>query len=80
MYTGVTNNLEKRMFEHREKLISGFTAKYNVEKLVYYETFPKPEEAIAAEKRIKGWVRRKKIDLIRSINPKFKDLLMNRSS
>ncbi|MEK9147913.1 MAG: GIY-YIG nuclease family protein [Patescibacteria group bacterium] len=75
LYTGVTNNLEKRMLEHRDKLIPGFTAKYNVNKLVYYEVFPRPEEAIAAEKKIKGWVRRKKVVLIKSMNPEFRDLI-----
>lgn len=79
LYTGVTNNLERRMFEHREKLIPGFTAKYNMSKLVYYEIFPRAEEAIAAEKKIKGWVRRKKIALIEGVNPKWDDLLPSSS-
>ena len=54
MYTGVTNNLERRMYEHKNKLVKGFTEKYNVTKLVYFEEFNEPEEAICAEKRIKG--------------------------
>lgn len=75
LYTGVTNNLERRMFEHREKLILGFTSKYNVQKLIYFESFPTAGEAIAAEKKIKGWTRQKKIDLTKSMNPEFEDLL-----
>lgn len=74
LYTGVTNDLTRRISEHKQKLIPGFTTKYNVIKLVYYEVFSSPEEAIAAEKKIKGWTRNKKIDLIRSTNPEFKDL------
>ncbi len=75
LYTGVTNNLERRIYEHKNKLVSSFTSKYNVNKLVYYEEFYFPAEAIAAEKRIKGWVRKKKIELIISLNPNFNDLL-----
>ena len=75
LYTGVTDNLERRIYQHRNKLIPGFSSKYNVNKLVYYEAFSSPEEAIAAEKRIKGWTRAKKMELIKSINPNFEDLL-----
>jgi len=75
LYTGVTSDLYKRMYEHKEKLVKGFTQKYNINKLVYYEVFSHPEEAIGAEKKIKGWTRNKKIDLIKSINPEFRDLL-----
>jgi len=75
LYTGITNSLERRMFEHKNKLIPGFTSKYNVNKLIWYENFNSPEEAIAAEKKIKGWTRAKKLNLIRSINPNFNDLL-----
>ena len=75
LYTGVTNNLERRMYEHKNKLIAGFSSKYNVNKLIYYEVFNNPKEAIIAEKKIKGWIRRKKIDLIKENNPQFKDLL-----
>ncbi len=64
------------MFEHKNKLVKGFTVKYNINKLVYCETFNLPDEAIMAEKKIKGWIRRKKIELIKSINPEFKDLLL----
>jgi putative endonuclease len=73
-YTGITNNLQRRIQEHREKKIVGFTSKYNVSKLVWYETFPTPCEAITAEKRIKGWGRGKKSAMIIKINPLFKDL------
>ncbi len=75
LYTGVTNNLARRIYEHKNKLIPGFTYRYNINKLVFYEIFPTAVEAIAAEKKIKGWVRRKKIDLIKTSNPEFKDLL-----
>ncbi|MEK6646240.1 MAG: GIY-YIG nuclease family protein [Candidatus Firestonebacteria bacterium] len=74
LYTGVTNNLERRMYEHKNKLVKGFTEKYNVTKLVYFEEFNEPEEAICAEKRIKGWIRKKKIELIMNKNSEFKDL------
>ena len=76
LYTGITNDLEKRMFEHKNKLISGFTSRYNVNKLVWYENFSSPEEAITAEKKIKGWTRAKKLNLIKSINQNFNDLLV----
>ena len=71
----MTNNLERRLQEHADKLIPGFTAKYNLDKLIYFSEFNHVEEAIAAEKRIKGWTRKKKMELIKSINPEFKDLL-----
>lgn len=74
LYTGVTNNLERRLFEHKNKLIKGFTSKYNVCKIIWYNVFDSAYEAISAEKRIKGWTRAKKIDLIISINPIFQDL------
>ena len=74
LYTGVTNNLQRRVYEHKEKLIPGFTTKYNINKLIYYEIFNDVNLAIAREKQIKGWLRKKKIDLIESINPEWKDL------
>ncbi|MBI2338724.1 GIY-YIG nuclease family protein [Candidatus Daviesbacteria bacterium] len=74
LYTGVTNNLERRMWEHKNKLIPGFTSLYNLNKLIYFEEFGRIEDAISAEKKIKGWTRKKKIALIKTINPKFKDL------
>jgi len=74
IYAGVTSNLQKRIYEHKEKMVDGFTKKYNVDKLVYYETFDNIEDAISREKQIKAGSRKKKIDLINSINPDYKDL------
>lgn len=74
IYAGVTSNLQKRVYEHREGLVDGFTKKYNVKKLVYYEVTDDIESAIAREKQIKAGSRNKKIVLIKSINPAFKDL------
>ena len=75
LYTGVTNNLARRAFEHKNKLAQGFTSRYNIHKIVYYEVFATPGEAIAAEKRIKGWTRRKKLNLIQGVNPHFRNLI-----
>ncbi len=74
IYTGVTNNLHRRVYEHKEKLVDGFTKKYNTIKLVYYEVFTDIEEAIKREKQIKGGSRHKKIDLICKENKNWKDL------
>ena len=74
LYTGVTNDLMRRVYEHKNKLIKGFTSKYNIQCLVYYETTSSIDSAIAREKQIKGWLRAKKIALIESINPEWKDL------
>jgi putative endonuclease len=74
LYTGVTSNLFKRVAEHRDKIIPGFTNRYNITKLVYYEEYNTMEQAIAREKQIKGDSRQKKIDLIKSKNPEWKDL------
>ena len=74
MYVGVTNNLERRLYEHKNGLFDGFTKKYNVHKLVYYEYTTDVRSAIAREKQIKGWRRSKKNDLINSKNPEWKDL------
>lgn len=74
LYIGVTNNLQRRIFEHKNKLISGFTKRYNVDLLVYYEEYSNPQEAIAREKSIKNLVRRKKEILVSSINPDWLDL------
>jgi len=74
LYTGVTNNLERRVYEHRNKLIKGFTYKYNVNKLVYYDCTDDVNSAIAREKQIKGWTRQKKNALVESMNPEWKDL------
>lgn len=73
-YTGVTNNINRRMYEHKNKIITGFTSKYNINKLVYIENFNSIKDAIAAEKKIKGWIRQKKIKLTESANPGWKDL------
>jgi putative endonuclease len=74
LYTGVTNDLERRVAEHKEGRGCAFTRKYRINRLAYYEAFPTALEAIAAEKTIKGWVREKKISLIESMNPKWLDL------
>lgn len=74
LYIGITSNLVKRTYEHKNKLADGFTKKYNVDKLVYYEMFDDPENAIKREKTMKNLLRRKKIELINSKNPLFGDL------
>lgn len=74
LYTGMTNNLIRRVYEHKEKLIDGFTKKYNCTKLVYYEIFSNPYDAIAREKQIKAGSRKKKIVLINTMNPEWNDL------
>lgn len=74
LYTGVTNNLERRIYEHKNKLIKGFTAKYNINKLVYFEYTADVNSAIAREKQIKGWTRQKKNELIQGVNPLWKDI------
>jgi len=74
LYTGVTNDLKRRVYEHREKLIPGFTKKYNVCKLVYYEITESVESAILREKQIKGGSRQKKLDLIGDMNAQWRDL------
>ena len=74
LYTGVTNNLERRVYQHKEKNVKGFTEKYNVDKLVYYEEFQDIHEAIGREKQIKAGSRQKKIDLVNSMNKEWKDL------
>jgi putative endonuclease len=74
LYTGVTNNLERRVYEHKNKLVPGFTSKYNITKLVHYEETNDVQIALAREKQIKGWLRSKKIALIEAENPEWKDL------
>ena len=75
IYTGVTNDLIKRVYEHKKHLDkSSFTARYNVEKLVYYESTSDIESAIEREKQIKGWNRKRKNQLVESMNPEWKDL------
>ena len=74
IYTGITNNLKRRVYEHKEKIIRSFTSRYNVNKLVYYEVFEDSYNAISREKQIKSGSRRKKIDLVNNFNPQWKDL------
>ncbi len=61
LYTGMTNDLVRRVYEHKAKLIPGFTKKYNIDKLIYFEAFGSPSGAIVAEKKIKGWIRKKRL-------------------
>ena len=74
LYVGVTNNLERRVYEHKTGALPGFTSKYKIDRLVYYEETSDIRGAIAREKQIKGWLRRKKIELIESQNPLWVDL------
>ncbi|TET40724.1 MAG: GIY-YIG nuclease family protein [Dehalococcoidia bacterium] len=74
LYTGVTSDLKRRVYEHREKQVDGFTKKYNITKLVYYEVFEDIDSAISREKQIKGGSRQKKIELINSMNNEWRDL------
>ena len=73
-YTGVTNDLYKRIYEHKNKLVGGFTARYNIAKLVYYETCENIESAILREKQIKSWSREDKVKLISTMNKDWHDL------
>jgi len=74
LYTGVTNDLRKRIYQHKEKFVKGFTEKYNVDKLVYYEICGDVGNAILREKQIKGGSRVKKIELVNTMNPDWRDL------
>jgi len=74
LYTGVTNNLVRRVYEHKNKMVEGFTKKYNITSLVYYEETENIQAAITREKQIKGWLREKKLALIQSVNHKWEDL------
>ncbi len=74
LYIGVTNDLVRRVFEHRHKFIPGFTSRYNLTHLVYYEGFDDVRDAIAREKQLKGWLRAKKVALIETMNPGWEDL------
>ena len=76
-YTGVTNNLTSRSHQHKEKVNVGFTSKYNVDKLVYYEVLQYIDMAIRREKQIKGYSRQKKLDLINKFNPEFFELIVD---
>ncbi len=73
-YTGFTNDLVRRVYEHKQKYVEGFTKKYRINKLLYFEIFDNPEEGILREKQIKNYRREKKLELIRKENPKIKDL------
>ena len=74
MYVGVTSDLYKRLYEHKAQLADGFTKRYNVHKLVYYEQTEDVNAAIAREKQIKGWLRKRKDQLVESMNPAWEDL------
>jgi len=74
LYTGVTNDIQRRLYEHRNKLVEGFTKKYNIDMLVYYEATSDVGEALIREKQIKAWRRSKRIALIESTNPQWRDL------
>jgi putative endonuclease len=74
LYIGITNSLDRRIGEHRESIASSFSARYKLKKLVYYEEYSGIEDAIAREKQLKGWLRSKKIALIESVNPEWRDL------
>ncbi len=74
LYVGITRNLERRVYEHKQKLVDSFTKRYNITMLVYYEATSDVSSAIAREKEVKGWLRAKKIALIHSINQEWRDL------
>ena len=74
LYVGVTNNLKRRILEHKNRLVEGFSKRYRLEKLVYYETCADINSAISREKQIKKWLRRKKVELVQSDNPEWHDL------
>jgi putative endonuclease len=74
LYTGITNDLKRRVYEHKTKLVKGFTKKYNINKLIYYEISRNVESAILREKQIKGGSRAKKIQLVNGMNSRWKDL------
>ncbi len=74
LYIGVTNNLERRIFEHKNELVEGFTKRYHTHKLVYYEEYTDIETAITREKQLKKWVRAKKDMLVGAVNPYWQDL------
>ena len=76
LYIGVTNNLERRLWEHKNKSAVSFTSKYNIDQLIYYEIYSDPITSIEREKQIKNWNRRKKIELILKANPKFQELII----
>lgn len=77
MYIGITNNLERRLFEHKRQVADGFTKRYNIHKLVYYEMTDDAKAAILREKQLKGWKRSRKNALVETINPEWQDLSEN---
>ena len=77
LYTGMTNSLDRRVYEHKHHLVPGFTAKYGCTRLVYFEECADPVGAIDREKQIKGWLRSEKIALVESMNPHWNDLAQN---
>ena len=77
LYVGVTNDLERRLYEHKKRLVHGFTRKYKIDWLVYYEQTSDVEAARAREKQIKGWRRSKKVALIETMNPRWRDLSLD---
>ena len=77
LYAGFTNDIARRVYQHRQKLTPGFTSKYNISRLIWMEEFGSPTEAIAREKQIKGWTRAKKLALIRATNPQFRELSLD---
>lgn len=79
LYVGITNNLIRRMYEHKNKIFQGFTSKYNLDKLVYFEQTSSPNSAIEREKTLKKWARNKKLFLINQMNPEWKDLSLDLS-
>ena len=74
MYVGVTNDLKRRLYEHKNELVEGFTKKYHIHKLVYYESYKEIEDAILREKRLKGFLRIRKNELVETMNPEWDDL------
>src|SRR6266576_2156101 len=77
LYTGITKDLARRVCQHKNYVVKGFTSKYKLDRLVYYEQFADPISAITREKEIKAWRREKKNDLVRKLNPKWEDLSKN---
>jgi putative endonuclease len=77
LYIGVTNDLQRRVYEHKHGIFPGFTKKYNVDTLIYYEMFDDVNQAIAREKQLKNWGRDKKLDLIKKMNPELKEIIFD---
>jgi putative endonuclease len=74
LYIGVTSDLRRRVYEHKRKVIKGFSSRYNISRLVYFEEYGDPEEAIGREKQLKGWRRAKKLKLVEDTNEKWKEI------